>query len=179
MHVRGWYWTGEMFFILLLFSVVGKHWSKKISTSSGQAWLPKAFAGIASAVIFTQFLGAIIRQYPLDGQVPLQYNIPADKKLFESYTEPGDVIGMTGGGLSAYFIPNRVIVNLDGLINSAEYFEQLRNGDISEFLNSTNVQYLYGSELVFLDSDPYRWFFEDKLVLLNEGEYFNFYKYQP
>jgi len=179
MHVRGWYWTGEIVCILLFLGSVILHWCQKIAIKWGGSKIPFLITTLIGMGIYAQFTSAIIRQYPLDGNVPIQYNIPAERALFNAHTKPGDVIGMTGGGLSAYFIPDRVIVNLDGLINSAEYFVQLKNGDISHYLEETNVQYLYGSELVFLDSDPYRWFFENKLSLLDEGPYFNFYQYQP
>ncbi len=33
------------------------------------------------------------------------------------YTEPGSLIGSTGGGVLGYFTQGRTIVNLDGLIN--------------------------------------------------------------
>jgi hypothetical protein len=86
---------------------------------------------------------------------------------------------MTGGGLTAYFIPDRTIINLDGLINSADYFRKLQNGETTEYLVENNVKYIYGEELVLLDSDPYRWIFTDTLTVLEKGSYFNLYAYKP
>jgi hypothetical protein len=177
MHVREWYWMGELICILLFFGTIVSYWLRKLAISFGGTRLIDATIGIMCAGILMQFMAAMIRQYPLNGDVPILYNIPAEIELFERHTEPGDVIGMTAAGMSAYFMPDRTIVNLDGLINSADYFDQLQDGDISQYLDAVNVKYIYGNALVFLDSDPYRWFFEGKLDPLGEGEHFIFFKY--
>ena len=125
------------------------------------------------------FSVSILRQFPLNGQVPLEYNIDWELQFIDSQTEPGDVIGMTGGGLTAYFIPDRTIINLDGLINSEDYFRKLQDGEVTEYLAENNVKYIYGEELVLLDSDPYRWIFTDTLTALEKGPFFYLYSYQP
>jgi len=54
-------------------------------------------------------------------------------QFIEAHTRPGDVIGMTGGGLIGYFVPDRTVINLDGLINSPAYFDLLRQNRLDEY----------------------------------------------
>jgi hypothetical protein len=62
--------------------------------------------------------------------------------LLEQHTEPGSLIGFTGGGNVGYFIEGRKIVNMDGLINSAEYFDALQDGRAGEFLLDIGLDYV-------------------------------------
>jgi len=179
MHVREWYWIGEMMCILLFIGAIFSYGLNRLSKSFRFPILVDLSIAIACVGIFMQFLFAMIHQYPLDGEGPIQINISAEIERFERHTEPGDVIGMTAAGLSAYFIPDRTIINLDGLINSADYFDQMQAGDISRYLDDVNVKYIYGNELILLDSDPYRWFFDGKLYKLEEGARFIFFRYLP
>ena len=179
MHVRAWYWMGELMCILLFFGALFNYWLDKLSKVLGFIKLSAFITAVACVSIFVPFTYAIIRHYPLNGEVHIHYSIPAEMERFERNTEPGDVIGMTASGLSGYFIPDRKIINLDGLINSADYFEQMKEGDITQYLHDVNVKYLYGNEVVFLESDPYRWFFKGKLTRLEQGENFVFFKYDP
>jgi len=106
-----------------------------------------------------------------------QYGYLDEKKFIESQTSPGDVIGMTGGGLIGYFVPDRKIVNLDGLINSAEYFEKLRSDQAKNYLEDIGVKYIYGEEPILLDSDPYRWIFTDHIRFKAQGPFYSIFDY--
>jgi len=179
LHAKSWYWVGEMILIVLLLSILlaiffkiieKRSWGKKITSFS---------TFLVCSILWGMFSLSILQQFPLNGQVPLEYDIDGEVQFIRAQTEPGDVIGMTGGGLTAYFVPDRTILNLDGLINSADYFRRLQDGDITEYLIENNMKYVYGEELIFLDSDPYRWFFTDTLTVLKKGPYFYLYAYQP
>ena len=63
----------------------------------------------------------------------------------------------------AYFIDNRTIVNLDGLINSPEYFNAMKSGKATEFLDAIPLNYVYGKPYVLLESDPYDEIFANRL----------------
>ena len=82
----------------------------------------------------------------------------------EFYTAENSKIGMTGGGMVAYFIENRTIVNLDGLINSAEYFKAMKAGKAQAFLDKLPLNYVYGNEYVVEESDPYGQMLKNRLV---------------
>jgi len=91
----------------------------------------------------------------------MHYNyFPADRPYLEvlpyieQNTQPGDIIGMTGGGNAGYFIHNRTIVNMDGLINSNEYFHALQNGTAATFLRKRKVTIIFASPRL-LELPPY------------------------
>ena len=73
---------------------------------------------------------------------------------------------MTGGGTTAYFINDRTIVNMDGLINGAEYFELLKNGKGALFWDQMKLDYVYGRPYTLLESDPYAEMLVDRLTPL-------------
>ena len=179
LHVRDWYWIGEMILIILFLSILLTIFIEMIEERSSGKIFTHILTFLVCGVLWGIFSVSILQQFPLNGQVPHQYDLDGEARFIGSQTEPGDVIGMTGGGLTAYFIPDRTIINLDGLINSADYFRKLQDGEISEYLVENNVKFIYGEELVLLDSDPYRWIFTDTLTVLKIGSYFNLYTYQP
>ena len=179
LHVRGWYWIGEMILIILFLSILLTIFIEMIEERSSGKIFASILTFLVCIALWGTFSVSILHQFPLDGQVHHQYDLDGEARFIRSQTEPEDVIGMTGGGLTAYFIPDRTIINLDGLINSADYFKKLQNGETTQYLVENNVKYIYGEELVLLDSDPYRWIFTDTLTVLEKGTYFNLYVYQP
>ncbi len=178
-HVRGWYWIGEMILIILFLGILLTIFVEMVEERSSGKIFTSIFTLLVSGALWGEFSVSILQQFPLNGQVPHQYDLDGEVQFIRSQTDPGDVIGMTGGGLTAYFVPDRTILNLDGLINSADYFRKLQDGEITEYLVENDVKYIYGEELVLLDSDPYRWIFTDTLTELEKGPYFYLYAYQP
>jgi len=74
----------------------------------------------------------------------------------EEHTPPGSIVGMTGGGNVGYFISgNRTIVNMDGLINSYDYFLAHKEGNGSKFLAEIGLEYIFANPN-FLEAQPYR-----------------------
>lgn len=94
---------------------------------------------------------------------------PANKPYMEvtSYLEritpPGAIIGVTGGGNVGYFIHDRTIVNMDGLINSFDYFQAMQNGTGSDYLYDSGMRYIFANPDI-IEANPYR------------GQYTNRYK---
>ncbi len=100
----------------------------------------------------------------------------------ESFTEPGSKIGMTGGGLVGYFIEDRTVVNLDGLINSVEYFIAMQAGTAKAFLDELPLNYVYGNAYMLMESDPYREILSGRLIeigLIHGYDDFILYRYEP
>jgi len=85
--------------------------------------------------------------------------------FLESSTEPGAVIGMTGGGNIGYLMPSRIVVNMDGLINSPQYFHALQNGTGADYLYDTGMRYVFANRSL-LDANPYHGQFADRLQLV-------------
>ena len=83
--------------------------------------------------------------------------------FLEENTEPGALIGMTGSGSSGYFVQDRTLVNLDGLINSAEYFTHLQQASADEYLESIGLDYVFGNAYILQSTNPYQWNFYERL----------------
>jgi len=179
LHAKSWYWIGEMILIILFLNILYTIFLEIIEKRSLGNKFTSIFTFLVCGALWGMFSVSILQQFPLNGQVPFEYDLDGEVQFIRAQTEPGDVIGMTGGGLIAYFIPDRTILNLDGLINSADYFKKLQDGETTEYLVEKNMKYVYGEELVLLDSDPYRWIFTDTLTVLEKGPYFYLYAYQP
>jgi hypothetical protein len=92
-----------------------------------------------------------------------------DVVLFlEQNTPPDAVIGMTGGGNVAYYIRERTIVNMDGLINSPTYFRALQSGQASEYLSEIGVEYVFANPEI-LRGPPYRGQFKTGAPIVRFG----------
>jgi hypothetical protein len=82
--------------------------------------------------------------------------------FLEENTPPGATIGMTGGGNVGYFISDRTIVNMDGLINSYDYFRAMKAGQAADYLQGHGLQYVFASTSL-LKLPPYQGQFEGRL----------------
>ncbi len=177
LQAKYWYWIGEIALVILFFGIMlgiaFSHVLKKINAN----WLGKILIGTTGAVLFLSFGANIFRDFPVGGSGSELYDIEAETRFIQKHTQPGDVIGMTGGGLLGYFIPDRTFVNLDGLINSPEYFELMKADQTDGYFEEINMKYVYGENATLLDSDPFRWMFTGKLTLIAKGPYFWLYRY--
>jgi hypothetical protein len=80
-------------------------------------------------------------------------------EFLEEHTEPGSVIGMTGGGNAGYFINDRTVINMDGLINSYDYFNLLKSKSAGDYLGEIGMDYILANPVI-LAQLPYRNQFE-------------------
>ena len=78
--------------------------------------------------------------------------------FIEENTEEGSIIGMTGGGNVGYFIHNRTIVNMDGLINSYEYFHALQNREAPAYLSERGMTIVFANPRLMEPAPYYRQF---------------------
>jgi hypothetical protein len=155
-HMRTWYWTVETFFLFLIIIVM--------VITIGQRLIGKRFglivagtaAGLLTIAILSTTAVNLFKVYPPKNHAEdpgIYLIIP---QMLEDLTPPGAVIGTPGGGTVSYFITNRTIVNLDGLMNSKEYFRALRKGDTSAHLRSVNLGYVYSNKYTLLETMPYQ-----------------------
>ncbi len=151
---KEWYWIGQLILIVLVFSLMTGMLTHLICKSQ-----PARAAAGALAVIFGMYMGSLFWSTIRD-------TMPYDKwasndpymdiaTFLEENTEPGSVIGMTGGGNAAYFIKDRTIVNMDGLINSYAYFELLKKKEAGGYLAEIGMDYILASTDL-LNGLPYR-----------------------
>jgi hypothetical protein len=103
----------------------------------------------------------------------MQYGVkPADTPymeaaaFIETYTEPGSLVGMTGGGNVGYFIQGRTIVNMDGLINSYPYFLANKAHQGSDYLYEMGLDYIFANP-AFLEIQPYRGQYTGRLEVID------------
>jgi hypothetical protein len=162
---KEWYWVSQLVIIVLTFSLVGGilyTWIRKIPYSHIFAWLIAAYVGVQMG---TSFWGAIREAMPYNHWEPGTAYMDI-VPLLEEYTEPGSIIGLTGGGNVGYFIHDRTIVNMDGLINSYDYFQALQKRTGGEYLQNIGLDYVLANPVI-LDQQPYKGQFNAYLEPLN------------
>lgn len=178
LHTRYWYWISEMLFMTisagLLMECTFREWRKQKRLHN----LPVGMSIALSTLLILYMMISIIQQYsPYSGSIN-PHDFLRETDVVQQNTPPGSVIGMTGGGVIAYFIQDRVVVNLDGLVNSKAYFEQLKAGNADQYFQSVNMQYVYGAPSMLVDSDPYRWVLEGHLIPIKEFGETTLYSYR-
>lgn len=150
---KEWYWVGEMIFIILAGSLFVHLLIRPLQKIKVTRFFLE-FASITFSVIFAYSFSKHLRadmpynKYPND--LPYMEVIP----FLEENTPSGSVIGMTGGGNIGYFIKDRTIVNMDGLINSNDYFRALQNREAPAYLRQHGLQIVFANTQL-LSIPPY------------------------
>lgn len=151
---KEWYWVSQLVITVLTFSLMlGILYTliRRMPYRQVIAWGLAAYVGISMGASFWN----LIRD-----MMPYNY-WPADKAymdivpLLEENTEPGSIIGLTGGGNVGYFIHDRTVINMDGLINSYPYFQALQTRQGGDYLYSIGLDYVLANPVI-LDQQPYK-----------------------
>lgn len=177
--LHSWYWIAEMVLVTLLFALLLDLlivWlgSRKVSPSVVRAGVLLLGAGLL--VNFVVMLGMLV---PWNVAPENAEGYLAGARGLEESTNPGDIIGSTGGGTLAYFVRGRTIVNLDGLISSYEYFNMLKSGRGREYVDRIGLNYVYGGDYVLRFSEPYNLVFEGQLKYLKTIVGSDLFRYYP
>jgi hypothetical protein len=151
---KEWYWVSQLVITVLTFSLmlgILYTFIRRIPYRHVIAWGLAAYVGISMGTSFWNLIRAM-----------MPYNHwPPDKAymdivpLLEENTEPGSIIGLTGGGNVGYFIHDRTVINMDGLINSYPYFQALQAHQGGEYLYSVGLDYVLANPVI-LDQQPYK-----------------------
>jgi hypothetical protein len=162
---KEWYWLTEPVLLVIvgvtLLNSLYDLLSKKWHLTRALVWIFVVWYGIKGAYGYWRDTYAL-NPYDLHpAGTPYTEVIP----FLESSTEPGAVIGMTGGGNIGYLMPSRIVVNMDGLINSPQYFHALQNGTGADYLYDTGMRYVFANRSL-LDANPYHGQFADRLQLV-------------
>ncbi len=159
---KEWYWVSQMIFITLFGSLLIELILRALQARLRRMAQEKIkitrpmfeFASIILAVLMAYTFGSHIYKN-------MPYNFyPKDKpymdvlQFLQDNTPPGSIIGMTGGGNTGYFLQDRTIVNMDGLINSNDYFHALQNREAAQFLHQHGVQIIFAN-VQSLELPPY------------------------
>jgi len=142
--VKEWYWISEM----ILITLAGSFFIDLIL----RPLLRIKFASIAlqaASLVVSVLLAYNLNSFVVTNMLHNYYdpNRPYMDVLqyLETNTEPGNIIGMTGGGNVGYFIHDRTIINMDGLINSNEYFHILQNGEAPTYLRERGMTRVFAN----------------------------------
>ncbi len=179
-HTRSWYWVPETMLLVLLGTVLSSRFFEKL-----KQWTRTPLPGNILLLGMIGFVIFLHTRYILSlcpPTVPLknQADYLVETRDLEFYTRENSLIGMTGGGEIAYFIQNRTVVNMDGLINSLDYFEALKTGTADRFLSDMNLDYVFGNPYMLLETEPYRQIFSGRIEKIGQiqGESsFTLYRY--
>jgi hypothetical protein len=175
MAIRSWYWSNVSLWITLLVALAIGVLVQKLRHRI-PALIRKGMAGLLFLVIIGLWGRDILHRIPFVN-LTSELTYQSDSRWLEQNTPPASIIGMTGGGVNAYFIKDRTIVNLDGLMNGVEYFHRMQNGTVSQYLDRIGVDYVYGKPYVLLETDPYRSIFIGRLTPLDHGPEMTLYQY--
>jgi hypothetical protein len=170
-HMRIWYWTVETFFIFFIISIIVVVIWGVVSKSRITRIVVGSAAGVIMLATLFMFINNLAVTYPWSVKPDLAEDYLVIPRMVEEQTQPGSVIGTPGGGSLSYFITDRVIVNLDGLMNSKEYFDGLRKSDTYEIMKRSNIQYIYANKYAVTESTPYAAIFNGRLTRI--GKVFN------
>ena len=118
-------------------------------------FLRYGLVGLAGLYLAYTFSSELISRMPYQDSLAGQPYIDI-VPILENNTEPGAMIGMTGGGNTGYFIHDRTIVNMDGLINSYAYFKALQTNQGGKYLAARGMDYVFSNRDIILGSMPYR-----------------------
>ena len=178
LHAKYWYWIPEIMCTVLAFGILVESVLRRYRKFLHGTTASKLIVGTLCLVMVFNLSIPILKQYSYEDFDPENHPYLAETRFVEKHTQPGDIIGMTGGGVIAYFIEDRTIVNLDGLINGSEYYEQLKTASAYEYLDDIGLDYVYAAKTMILESDPYGWIFDGRLIFLDKKAEFEFYRYE-
>lgn len=141
---KEWYWISQMILVLLLASILVDFMLCPLQRSKPVRAGMQIGAAALGILLAIQFAANIAVAMP-HGRYPDNKPYMDVISFLEENTRPGTVIGLSGGGNVGYFIKDRTIVNMDGLINSYEYFQALKNGKAAGYLQLHGVQVVFAS----------------------------------
>jgi hypothetical protein len=179
LHAKYWYWIPEMVFLVMsggiLLECIFSEIRQRVKTKD----MTRKISTVLCLLIFIIFTFNVWQILRWNVGLRSQHPYITETEIIENNTQPGSVIGMTGGGVTAYFIHDRTVVNLDGLINGNAYYQQLKVGNADQYFASINLKYVVGAPSMLLDSDPYRWILEDHLIPIRPLGEVTLYSYHP
>lgn len=157
LHMRSWYWVSDLLMITLLLGLfIDAAWGLAETGLRWQTGRPAwAIFGALSMLMVIYSMVMMVSQMPWYVRTARQTFYLDSIRELEANTDPGARIGSAGGGSVAYFVKNRTIINLDGLMNTTAYFYALQTGQAAAYLSDLGMRYVYTSEYPITSSDPY------------------------
>ncbi len=178
-NTRGWYWVNHTLSVVLVAAVLAECIYRSLLRTRVKPFVLQVIVLVLAALSISRFVTDLRVHIPPQVAAKDQYNYVGGIRALEKLTEPGSLIGSTGGGVIAYYIQERTIVNLDGLMNTREYFELLRTRQAHRYLDQIGLDYVYGNSYMLTESEPYVELFRHRLELIGETGGATLYRYLP
>ena len=162
---KEWYWVSQLVIIVLASSLIPGLLYKSLHKFRYRqivAWIFAVYVGLNMGTPYWQSIQDSMPYGYWSPDAPYM-DIPP---LLEEHTPPGSMIGMTGGGNVGYFIHDRTITNMDGLINSYPYFQALQARQAGAYLERLGLDYVLANPTI-LDQQPYKGQFNEYMEPLN------------
>ncbi|MBL8051235.1 MAG: glycosyltransferase family 39 protein [Anaerolineales bacterium] len=150
---KEWYWVSQMILLTFGFSFLINLILKPLQKIIFTRRLLE-IAALLIAINFAYQFNRVISTVMVHNYFPPDRAYMEVIEFIEENTPPGSVIGMTGGGNVGYLIKDRTIVNMDGLINSYEYFQALKDGQAPIYLREHEMTILFANPRL-LEIPPY------------------------
>lgn len=158
-----WYWVAEMLGMVMLLAIMFEDALGLMQRLHLPLLARRGVIVLLAGLILLQFGVYLHALTPWEVAPENREAYLAGARGLEQYTEPGALIGSTGGGSLAYFTRGRTIVNMDGLISSYPYFQMLKSGQGAKYFDTIGLDYVYGGEYVLRSSEPYVEVFRGRL----------------
>ena len=149
-----------MIFIALLLDTFLDLFLRKWRAARFGIWILAGFICISWTAQYYQNTIEKMTYQPAPDNMPYVSELP----FLESNTQPGDLIGISGGGNVGYFIHNRTVINMDGLINSYPYYLAMKNGAGADYLYKEGMRYIFANPGV-LKAPPYSGQYSGQLTI--------------
>lgn len=174
---RPWYWVNHLILGVLLYSFSLDGWNSLVSATENKSVRLPAFSTVVMVAVGLWGSTYLLSSFALQKDDKTAYYLEEVERL-QQHTPAGVRIGMPGGGTTAYFIRGRTIVNLDGLINSFDYFQHLKSGRGRDYLDQMGLDYVFGNPGMIEDSAPYYQLLEGRLEPEADILDFRLYRYR-
>jgi hypothetical protein len=152
--IKEWYWVSQLIFVVFSLSLLAGMLTQKITRirfAQTVLWILAIGYGLNIGYEYWQYIERVMTYHEWTRDQPTN-DIAA---FLEEHTESGSIIGMTGGGNAGYFIKDRTVVNMDGLINSHEYFQLLKEKNAGKYLADMGMNYILAN-INILNGSPYK-----------------------
>ena len=177
-NIRAWYWVGEMLITVICLGLLLESMRLGLQRLGLKVVIWRGLVATIGIWVLLASTNMLWTPFPYEQSMQEERYLTYIRAL-EKATRPGDLIGMTGGGEVAYFIQGRTIINLDGLINSPEYFRLMKEGQATAYLVQLGLDYVYGMPYVVTVSEPYGSMLADRMQLIDRIGEFGLYRYNP
>ena len=151
---KEWYWIAQLVLVVLVISLMLGMLYTAFHRVRWFRTIAPALIAVYGAYLVILY-GSYIKDNMTHGEWAANEPYMEISAFLEQHTEPGSIIGMTGGGNTGYFIQDRTVVNMDGLINSNQYFQLLKEKEAAKYLSDMGMDYVLAN-IGILNGLPYR-----------------------